>query len=353
MRCSVKKWGLIVLILLLFGAVAARLYLPIWLKDYVNNTLADMGTYSGSVSDIDVHLWRGAYTIRDLTIHKKQGKIPVPFVDFPTMDVSLHWRALLHGRVVAKIILDEPKINFAINQSGTVRQTGEGVDWTQKVKQLAPVDINLLTIHDGTVSYRDFSTSPQVDLPMKNIEGTMSNLRNVEDKDKPLPSEVHITARSIGNGDLKIDGHMNILKPFPDMAIISSLENVNLPALNNYFEAFAALHVDSGMFDLYSEVNVKNGTVTGYVKPIARHMKLLSVKHSDNPFQIVWQTTASMVVAIFTNHGQDQFATKVPLEGNLNHIETSNWEAFIGIMQNAFVEAFRRAPDGIVSMGTP
>ena len=35
--------------------------------------------YQGKVGEIDVHLWRGAYSIRDVRLVKMTGNVPVPF----------------------------------------------------------------------------------------------------------------------------------------------------------------------------------------------------------------------------------------------------------------------------------
>jgi hypothetical protein len=59
--------------------VAARIALPYTLKSYVNRQLEKIPEYSGSIGDVTVHLWRGAYAIKDLNIKKSEGNIPVPF----------------------------------------------------------------------------------------------------------------------------------------------------------------------------------------------------------------------------------------------------------------------------------
>src|SRR3954463_3961177 len=81
---------LLVAVLLLVGA---RLALPWYLRSYVNRTLDQSPDYSGRVGTIDVHLWRGAYTIHDLNIVKRIGAVPVPFFESPQVDFSLNWGA--------------------------------------------------------------------------------------------------------------------------------------------------------------------------------------------------------------------------------------------------------------------
>ena len=50
--------------------VAARIALPYVVKDFANRRLAALEAYDGHVGDIDIHLWRGAYSIDDIVIVK-------------------------------------------------------------------------------------------------------------------------------------------------------------------------------------------------------------------------------------------------------------------------------------------
>jgi uncharacterized protein involved in outer membrane biogenesis len=339
-----RKISIAVLILIILGgvSVATRLYLPTWIQNYVNAQIQALPGYGGSVGPIDVALYRGAYTLYDLKIVKTGGGMPVPCIAIETMDISVQWPALLRGRVVARIHAEKPTLNFAVNKAGTQIQTGKGVSWTDAIKKLVPIDINQVTVQEGRLFYRDFSTEPQVSLFISHLNGKVTNVRNIEEPDAALPSTIDITGDSIGKGHLKLAGNMNLLKDTPDMAIDASLENVFLPALNDYFEAFAALDVKKGDFDCYVKLAIKDGQVDGFVKPIARNIELIDLSRDTNPVQLVWQTLASTVLQLFTNQRKDQFATEIPLSGNIDNVETDLWASVFGILRNAFVQAIEK-----------
>src|SRR4051812_42921684 len=76
-----RRWGriggvafLFIIVLLVIG----RLMLPWALRSYVNRTLDQNPLYDGKIGDIDVHLWRGAYSIQDVRLVKTTGNVPVP-----------------------------------------------------------------------------------------------------------------------------------------------------------------------------------------------------------------------------------------------------------------------------------
>jgi hypothetical protein len=342
-----KRAGIIIgiLVLLIAALVAARLYLNVWLPRYVNQVLNNIKGYEGSVEDIDIALYRGAYKIHGLKLRKKTSGIPVPFIAVDTADLSIEWKALFHGRIVSEADLYKPVINFAVNKSGTDEQNGTGVDWTEPIQELMPIDVNLVTFKEGKLTYQDFSTDPKVNIYITDMSGEVRNLRNVVDTENPLPSTISVKGNSIGGGKLAMNGKMNILKKIPDMDLETKLEGVDLPALSNYSNAYAAIDIREGRLNVYSELVVKNNRVSGYIKPIATHVALIDLKRDANPIKLIWQSLVAVVVEIFTNQPKDQFATKIPLEGNLEDIETSTWPALAGIVRNAFISAFKKGFD--------
>lgn len=339
--------GLLVLLL-----IAGRLYLPYWLKEYVNNVLQNIEGYSGSVQDIDVHLFRGAYVINALNLTKNGANAPVPFLHIDTTDLSIQWGALFHGRIVSDVHLRGAELNFIINDGHAV-QTGQEVDWTKPIKDLMPIDINLVEINGGKISYRDYSASPDVNLYIDHLHGEIANLRNVVDENEALPSHIRFQGDSIGGGKLRIEGDVNALRPTPDMDLDLKLENADLTAINDLAIEHAGLDFARGNLSIYSEFIVKEGEVHGYIKPVARDIQVTDLRQDTNPLEYLWESLASIVIELLENQPKDQFATKVPLEGRLDSIDTDNWEAFVAILRNAFVQAFTRDTDDSVDFNDP
>ena len=118
-----RKAGTTLLILVLLGLVAFRLYLPTLVKNYSNRVLNRIAGYHGHIDDVRLHLWRGAYSIIGLDLLKIDGHVPVPFFSAEKIDFSLHWAALFHGQLVGKLEIDHPKINFVASKDPHERQT--------------------------------------------------------------------------------------------------------------------------------------------------------------------------------------------------------------------------------------
>ncbi len=322
--------------------IGARLYLPFWVKDYVNAQLARLNGYGGSVADIDIALWRGAYQIHGLNIYKIKGGIREPFVAAKTTDLSVEWPALWHGRIVAEVAFYDVDINFAR------QQTGRGSDWGGFVDSLSPFDINRITVAGGKVAYRDPVAKPAVNIYVADIKGSVTNLRNTEDRETALPSDLQVSGVSIGQGRLEAKGRMNIVKPVLDFDLDVKLTDAALPAFNDFTQASAGVEFASGKAGVFSELAAADGRLTGYIKFLALNVAVEPPNSRDNIFDAMWSGIAAAFIAVFKNHPKDQFALRIPIAGNLDSPKEDGWSAFFSIFQNAFGKAFTRNTDGSI-----
>lgn len=339
-RMSKRRIALIALAVLIVALVGGRIYLPYWVTDYVNRKIDALDGYGGSVKDIDIHLIRGAYQIHDLDIYKTDGGLQTPFVAAKTIDLSIEWRALLHGVIVSEIDIDTIALTFSKSQKGTE------ANWTDFIDDLTPFDINRLGVSGGKIAYVDPAASPQIDLHIADIQAEVTNLRNVNKKNVRLPSDVTIRGTSIGEGKLAITGSGNILKQVPDFDLDLRLENASMTSLNDFTSKAAGIDFHSGNISVYSELAAANGHITGYVKPIATQVDMVHQQQDTHILDIVWESLASAFMKLFKNHPNDQFALRIPIEGQIEQPESNMWAGFWSIFSNAFVQAFPRTTDG-------
>ena len=333
--------------------IAGRIYLPYWVKDYVNATLDNIDGYSGSISDIDLALWRGAYQIDDLLLIKDNGPENTPFLTIKKTDLSIEWRSLFRGKVVAEADLYSPEMNMVFSGTKAV-QTGTDTDWTVAIKELVPLDINRVGIHSGRLNYKDFTSSPDVDLYLTGLDATVTNLRNVDNQDEALPSSVTARAGTIGKGNFSLDGNLNILKATPDFDVNIKAENVALPAINNFSNKFIGVDFAGGNLGIYSELVAKNGQVSGYVKPVLTEIDMVDTATQDtNPFDVIWESLVSVFTEVTKNQKEEQFAMRIPLEGSLDNPQSNSWEIIGSIFRNGFVKAFSRDVDGDINFFHP
>ena len=152
------------LLVLVVAAIIARALLPWAVRDYVNRTLDRSPLYTGKIGDVQIHLWRGAYSIYDVRISKTSGDVPVPFFAAKQVDFAILWKALLHHRVVGRVLMDQPEINFVDAPGDADSQNGAGGAWLQMIRDLFPFKINTAIIQNGSVHFRAYQKKFPVDV---------------------------------------------------------------------------------------------------------------------------------------------------------------------------------------------
>jgi hypothetical protein len=335
---------------ILFSIIVAliifRLFLPLIVKNYVNKTLNRIPGYHGSVDDIDISLLRGAYVIHGLKLYKNGNKKPM--LDFPTTDISIEWRAIFHGRIVSEIEMDHPQFNYYITANKlSAKETPSEGDWTKALHKLVPFKVNHFTVTDGKFLYADIVESPDINLLIQNISLSATNLSNVVDKSKTLPSDIKLNAVSFGNGNLIATAKMNLLKKMPDMDVNISLKKADVTALNTVALATAGFDFEKGQFELYSEFAINNGYLKGYFKPMFHNIKIPDSlgKPNSSVFKRVWEGVVTFLGFVLKNKHKDSFATKVPMEGDLNDPKLSVWTLIKNVFRNGFIQPFRNEVD--------
>ena len=107
----IPRWLIIILVLL----VAIRIVLPTTVLYGINWALNEKLTaYEGSLEDVDLALYRGAYVLEGLRLQKKNLPEEVPdLLSIARMDISIAWRELIRGRIAADVEITEPVVHLS------------------------------------------------------------------------------------------------------------------------------------------------------------------------------------------------------------------------------------------------
>ena len=297
---NISNKSLIIIGIIILILIGIRIALPYIIKDYVNNVLNSIPEYTGSIGDVDLNLWRGAYKIQDVKLLKTSGKVPVPFFSAKQLDLSVEWGALFEGSLVGEISLYNPKLNFV--SGPTKKQSQQSIDtsWTDKVKQLFPLKINRFEIINGEVHFRNFHSDPKVDIYLDNIYATATNLTNSKNLSKTLIASIDAKGNAMHTGHFTLKANINPYLKEPTFDLAAKLTNVDLVKLNNFIKAYGKFDVQSGTFEVVGEFAAANGKFEGYVKPFFKNMKVLSLKEDiKNPLKLFWETIVGAVTGLF------------------------------------------------------
>ncbi len=338
-----RRWGLVLLVLVV-ALGCGRAVLPWLVRDYVNRTLDRSPMYAGNIGEVEIHLWRGAYSIRDIRLNKTTGNVPVPFFAAKRVDFAIQWGALLHRRIVAQLVMDEPELNFVDAPSDGESQSGAGGPWLQIIQDLSPFTVNSATIRNGTVHFRAYQSQKPVDVYLSHVEASLDDLSNVRNDTTPLVATVKASALAMD--EAKLDFKM-VLDPFsyrPTFHLALRLMGLDVTKINDLALSYGKFDFKRGWFDLVVEADSKEGRLTGYVKPLFRNLKVFSVKQDlkeDTVLQFFWQALVGAATQIFKNQPHDQFGTLIPFTGDATGSTTANMLATLGnLLRNAFIRAY-------------
>jgi len=329
--------------------IGIRAVLPIVVERYVNKTLSGLDGYSGRVEDIDLSLWRGAYQIEGLRIVKTGGKVPVPFVSVRVIDLSVEWKALFDGSIVAEIDLYAPKLNFVNAEKKAESQSEVDSSWTDTVKELVPFEINRVAIHNGQIHYRDFTAEPRVDVFVQQLNATARNLTNSKDFGNNLYASFEGKALAMGSGSISFHGRLDPYAKTPTFDFDFGLDGLQLKQLNPFLKAYANVDAEGGTISLDAEFAAKGGKFDGYAKPFIKDLQILKWdEEKEGFFGKLWEGVVQVLGDVLEDHSKDRIATRVPFRGSIEDPSADVWTTIGGLLKNAFLQSLRRGLEGSI-----
>jgi hypothetical protein len=321
-----------------------RVMLPTLVRNYVNRTLDRAPLYAGKIGEVDIHLWRGAYSIQDVSISKTTGNVPVPFFAAQRVDFAIEWKSLRHGKVVGRVLMEQPELNFVDAPAEDETQTGGKAAWLQIIRDLFPFKINSAIVRNGSVHFRTYAATKPVNVYISEVEGSIDNLTNIRDEITPLVSTVE--ARGMVMDQAKFEYKM-ALDPFsyrPTFHLAVRLLGLDVTKINDLAMTYGKFDFKRGWFDLVLETDAQEGELAGYAKPLFRNLKVFSLTEDlkeDNVLQFFWQALVGAVTAVFKNQSRDQFGTLIPFSADLSGTTTADILSTIGnVLRNAFIRAY-------------
>ncbi|QIB52076.1 DUF748 domain-containing protein [Pseudomonas sp. OIL-1] len=337
---------LVVLVIIALLLVALRVALPGIVRDTLNDKMANMGEdYRGEVEDVDLAIWRGAATLKNVSVHKIQDNEQVPFFQTPEADLSLRWAPLIREQILAiRIHLLEPELNF-VDGPEEADQYGDEVDWRDTVKELLQVEIDEFHYDNGRVHFRNFTSDPPVNLYADNVNVMVYNLTNAEEKDGSRDARLEGTADFLDHAPVEAQANFDPLLRFDNFDARMRLEGLDLTRLNDFAAAYGNFDFKAGHGEVVMEVEAEESQLSGYIKPLLRDVEIFDfeqdVANEDKGFfRGVWEALVHGGEEVLSNPSADQFASRIELEGSLDDPEVSALQAFFAILRNAFVEAF-------------
>jgi hypothetical protein len=135
------------------------------------------------------------------------------------------------------------------------------------------------------------------------------------------------------------------LNPFsyhPTFEMAVRLVGLDVTKVNSLTRGYGSFDFEKGYFDLVVELKATRGQVDGYIKPLFRNLRVLSVQDvkEDNPVQFFWEALVGFAAGVLSNPPRDQFGTVIPVSGNLEKPSTDILATIGNVLRNAFIRAY-------------
>lgn len=351
---GLSKGVKIAIVSLIVILIAARVAAPCVIVKYVNKTLCgDIAGYCGKIEDVDLCLIRGAYVIEGIALKQVENDIQTPFVAIDEVDISIQWKALLQGAIVAEIEFIKPVINV-VKTKGEEVQAGQGADWRQVVKDLVPLSINRLAVIDGKVSYKEPDADPKVDIYLDNIDVIVTNLNNSANEEGKLVSDLELSAFALNHAFISADGAIDPFNKNGSFDINLQLSELEIKTFNDYIKKAINVDVQEGTFDLYTEMKAKDGQLSGYAKPLIKNLNFLELpeEKENNFFNKIWEGVLDITVNVLQNNKEEeQVASNIVINGSLQKPAVEIFTSIRYLFRNAFIEGLKPKLYNIVDFG--
>jgi hypothetical protein len=257
---TTRRWLLVagaLAALLLVASVVALFFVDEPLRRYTEAKMnASLTGYTVTIRKLHWSPINFSVDLRDTVIVQDQQPDP-PVANIERLYASVHWRALLSGRVVGDILIAHPVVVLNLRQARAeiddptpVKDKG----WQQALQAIYPLKINELRITGGDVTYHD--DGPFKPLRVHDLEVTASNIRNVHSERGVYPSPMTLRARVFDVGSVTADGWADFLaEPYAAFMADITLDTIALdyfkPITNRY-----NLTVDKGTLSANGEVEI-------------------------------------------------------------------------------------------------
>ncbi len=152
---------------------------------------------------------------------------------------------------------------------------------------------------------------------------------------------MRLQAKFMGSGSTTASANFRPEKNGPDFDLFVKIGKTQLTKLNDMLRAHGDFDVSAGVFYFVSEIHVKDGAISGYIKPFFKDMKVYDHRRDKEQglAHQLYEKLLGGIAGILENRPRQEVATKVDISGPVGNPETSTWQILAELIKNAFFKA--------------
>jgi hypothetical protein len=294
-----------------------------------------MESYQGHVQDLDLSLYRGAYQLEGFEIKKRNSK-EEPLLAVREIDLSIAWRALMQKRLTMDVTIDEGKVRFLDSEDKSKKQTGLDEpknNWYAVFDTIIPIKIETLKMHNSAITFDNHDLKIGMPLKLDKMELEAKDLRSRKSDEL---SPVKFTALLQDHAPIKVNGHLDILKEFPEGDFDAEVAHFKIPTVNNFLRAYVPIDITQGEFSLYGEMVSQNKVIKGYAKLFLKDTDVIAPKQKyTGPKHFFMEIGGAIANYFLKNPKTKDIAFRFPFEYDHGKLNANFMEAFWSAVRNS------------------
>jgi hypothetical protein len=348
-RWIINKPYKVVIIAVVLLLVLIRLLLPQFILAYANKQFRAIPGYTGSIRDVDLHLLSGYYRIEGVGFKLTKGPGPHPVNVFSTTDIEFHllWSELFKGHIVGSVMVNNPNASFfermLIPQVQKPKKPPKPV--SSLFRNLLPIRINEFAIRNGEFHIKNYISSPEYDIYIKNVRLDIRNITNSAKVSETRYANAHLTGTVMKSGKLVVDAIVNPISKDPDFYVASQLIGLNVEDMNTFTREYAGFDFEKGTFSASTEISSYNNNLDGYVRPSFHDLQVFSWKkdvrkRGENISKAFWEAIVGTTGEVLENQKKGALATRIPIKGTIKNPQPDIAVTIANVLRDAFIKAY-------------
>lgn len=237
--------------------------------------------YESSADRIEVDFPAGRLSFYGVTLTKKGGGVETPFVSVPRLDVVVEQSAVDSAIPTYKAItLHQPALVFVTGASAATSQLKFDPLWQEKVSVL-PYPTDRIEIRDGTIEYRDDTTSPPTSLYAAHIDLRVDNIGRAREGTTRRAATLVADASVMDISDLHVEAELSPGAIPIDATVRLHLDPLPLRQLDDLLGARLQIDVTGGTLALDTALDAYDGHVQGKVSLALPGIAVIGSKEVD------------------------------------------------------------------------
>lgn len=242
-----------------------------------------------------------------------------------------------------QLTVQDVKLDFVHAAATRAKEKDTGKKVVQSAEKVANHPKLLLRIKQGMIENSEFgfvnkSTNPDYRVF---LTGTDIYLENWSNQLSEGVAVVRLRGMFMGSGATQINGAFRPETKSPDFDLSVRIWKTQVKAMNNLLRAYGGLDVVSGVFSLFTEMTVRNGSIDGYLKPLFKDLQAYDPAQDQDKglLKKIYEKIVDAATTVLQNTPRNEVASKADLSGPVDNPKASTWEIVVTLIQNAFFDA--------------